>query len=262
MTTPHPSRAEGTRNEILLAAARLFRDRGYQATTLRDIAAIANMKAGSIYYHFDSKDEILAEVLDLGIERIHHGVRDALAALPPKASAVEAIETAIRMHLEVLLLYGDFTSANIRVYGQIPEQARRRSHPVRQAYADFWTTLLMRGRREGAVRTDIGVKMLRLLLVGSMNWTVEWYKPGKGPVRGIAEDVSKLFFEGVLTPEARTAWLRRRARHSGTGRRPAHPVSATPPAKATHPTSATPLPKPARASRSAPPAAAPRARSS
>ncbi|HRA78085.1 MAG TPA: helix-turn-helix domain-containing protein [Burkholderiaceae bacterium] len=49
MTTPQPSRAEGTRSEILRAAARLFRDRGYQATTLRDIAAIVNMKAGSIY---------------------------------------------------------------------------------------------------------------------------------------------------------------------------------------------------------------------
>jgi len=214
MTTPQPSRAEGTRSEILRAAARLFRDRGYQATTLRDIAAIVNMKAGSIYYHFDSKDEILAEVLDLGIERIHHGVRDALAALPAKTPAVEAIELAIRMHLEVLLEYGDFTSANIRVYGQIPESARRRNDPVRQAYADFWTALLTRARREGAVRRDIGVKMLRLLLVGSLNWTVEWYRPGRGPIEGIAGDVAKLYFEGVLTPEARAAWLRRRARPS------------------------------------------------
>lgn len=218
---PQPSRAEGTRNEILRAAACLFRDRGYHATTVRDIAAIAKMKAGSIYYHFDSKDEILAEVLDLGIERIHQAVRDALDALPPGSSAVLAIETAIRVHLEVLLLYGDFTSANIRVYGQIPEPARRRSHPVRQAYADCWTALLTRARREGAVRTDIGVKMLRLLLVGSLNWTVEWYKPRRGPVEGIAEDVSRLFFEGVLTPAARAGWLRARARRAGAAPAPA-----------------------------------------
>lgn len=236
METPQPSRADGTRSEILRAAARLFRDRGYHAATVRDIASAAKMKAGSIYYHFASKDEILAEVLDLGIERIHHAVRDALAALPPQASTIDAIETAIRVHLEVLLLYGDFTSANIRVYGQIPERARRRSHPVRQAYADYWTALLARARREGVVRNDIGVKMLRLLLVGSMNWTVEWYKPGRGPVEEIAGDVSKLFFEGVLTPGARAAWLRRCARRPAAGRAPARaadrPAKSTPAAAA------------------------------
>ena len=209
-----PARADGTRAEILRAAACLFRDRGYHAATVRDIAAVAKMKAGSIYYHFASKDEILAEVLDLGIERIHAAVRDALAALPPKSSSIEAIETAIRVHLEILLRYGDFTSANIRVYGQIPEAARRRSHPVRQAYADCWTALLTRACRDGVVRGDIGVKMLRLLLVGSMNWTVEWYKPDRGPVEDIAGSVSKLFFEGVLTPEARTRWLRRRGKRA------------------------------------------------
>ena len=193
---------EGTRAAILEAAARLFRDRGYVATTLRDIGEAVGMKAGSIYYHFGSKDEILAEVLDLGIVAMHRVVAGAVAALPPDASAVERIETAIRAHLAGLLQYGVFTSANVRIYGQVPAAAKERHAPVRQAYADYWTRLLARARREGVVRRDINLKMLRLLLLGSMNWTVEWYRPQRGSVAGIARAVQKLFLEGTLTPGA------------------------------------------------------------
>jgi AcrR family transcriptional regulator len=195
-------RRDGSRAAILEAAARLFRDRGYVATTLRDIGEAVGMKAGSIYYHFGSKDEILAEVLDLGIVAMHRAVAEAVAALPPDASAVERIETAIQAHLAGLLQYGAFTSANVRIYGQVPAAAKERHAPVRQAYADYWTKLLSRARREGVVRRDINLKMLRLLLLGSMNWTVEWYRPQRGSVAGIARAVQKLFLEGTLTPRA------------------------------------------------------------
>jgi AcrR family transcriptional regulator len=195
-------KADATRTAILEAAARLFRDRGYAATTLREIGQAAGLKAGSIYYHFGSKDEILNEVLDLGISVIHEAVGKAVAALPPATPIVDVIATAIRTHLAVLLQYGDFTSANIRIYGQVPAAAKQHNLPVRQAYADYWTKLLARARREGVVRRDIDLKMLRLLLVGSMNWTVEWYRPERGAVEGIARSVQKLFFEGALTPQA------------------------------------------------------------
>ena len=61
------SKSERTREAILAAAARLFRYQGYHATTMRDIAQKSGVEAGSIYYHFQSKDEILSEVLDIGV---------------------------------------------------------------------------------------------------------------------------------------------------------------------------------------------------
>jgi AcrR family transcriptional regulator len=64
------SRSKESRAQILAAAARLFREQGYAATTLRQIAAAAGIQAGSIYYHFASKDDILIEVLDAGIAAV------------------------------------------------------------------------------------------------------------------------------------------------------------------------------------------------
>src|SRR5215475_11251418 len=61
------SKSEKSRDSILIAAARLFRRQGYSATTLRQIAAMAKIKAGSVYYYFDSKEQILDEVLHLGL---------------------------------------------------------------------------------------------------------------------------------------------------------------------------------------------------
>jgi AcrR family transcriptional regulator len=73
---------EATRDQILTHAARLFRHHGYAATTLREIADAAGIKAGSIYYHFGSKDDILGEVLDAGIDAVMSAVRERIAALP------------------------------------------------------------------------------------------------------------------------------------------------------------------------------------
>ena len=72
------TKAEATRQQILLAAACLFREKGYKATTLRDVAEHAGMGAGSLYYHFDSKDAILREVLEVGIATIDEAVRLSL----------------------------------------------------------------------------------------------------------------------------------------------------------------------------------------
>ena len=65
------SKSERTRGDILAAAARLFRHEGYYATTMRDIAQESGIEAGSIYYHFGSKDQILSEVLDIGVRALH-----------------------------------------------------------------------------------------------------------------------------------------------------------------------------------------------
>jgi AcrR family transcriptional regulator len=87
---PLQKRAIETRRQILLAAAALFRDKGYKATTLRDIARAVGIGAGSFYYYFRSKEEVLHEVLDRGIETVDNMVRGAVNVLPPSASPAHA----------------------------------------------------------------------------------------------------------------------------------------------------------------------------
>ena len=80
--------AELTRDHILKSAAKLFRDQGYVATTLRQIADAAGIQAGSVYYHFRSKDEILTEILDTGIDEVRKSVAGRLGRRLPQASKV------------------------------------------------------------------------------------------------------------------------------------------------------------------------------
>ena len=188
---------EATRDQILLQAARLFRHQGYSATTLRQIADAAGIKAGSIYYHFGSKEEILGRVLDAGIEAVTTAVTTRIAALPAGAGCREKIAAAIEGHLYGLLHHGDFTSANIRIYGQIPPAAKARHRVVRNRYARLWDELLQKAVAAGAVRQDTNLAVIRLFLIGALNWTVEWYNPDRGSFRTFSEQITAIVFDGI-----------------------------------------------------------------
>jgi TetR/AcrR family transcriptional regulator, cholesterol catabolism regulator len=199
---PAASEADGaTRERILLEAARLFRHHGYSATTLREVADCAGIKAGSIYYHFESKEQILGEVMDKGIQVVAAAVRERVDALPPKASARQRIAAAIEGHLWGLLHHGDFTSANIRIYGQIPTAAKNRHRVVRRAYADYWDRLLAEALKRGELRGDTSTAVVRLFVIGALNWTVEWYNPQKGSFNEFARQVTTIVFDGILSRE-------------------------------------------------------------
>src|ERR1700685_2746152 len=125
MATALVPRAEVSRRAILDAAARLFARHGFAATSLRDIADAAGMKAGSLYYHFTSREEIVAEVLRIGIETVEAAVR-GVAARPHDATDPSLVlRLAVRAHLSGLHTLGDYTSANVRIFGQVPADVRR-----------------------------------------------------------------------------------------------------------------------------------------
>ena len=203
-----------THDAILLSAACQFRDRGFAATTLRDIAAAANMKAGSIYYHFGSKTEILDEVLDCGLRDIHLSVQKALDGLEGETDCKKSITAAIHAHLSSLLLHSEFTSANIRIYGQLPQEIRRRHQPSRHAYAKVWDNLFEKAQKAGTLRADVRIKPLRQFVLGALNWTVEWFDGKNYSVDVLADRAAKVILDGILIgrlqsePKALTALKR------------------------------------------------------
>lgn len=199
--TPSAEVDTATRERILLEAARLFRHHGYAATTLREVADAAGIKAGSIYYHFESKEQILGEVLDKGILAVATAVRERVEALPKDATARKKVAAAIEGHLWGLLHHGDFTSANIRIYGQIPAAAKNRHRKVRREYADYWDALLDEAMQRGELRSDIGATIARLFVIGALNWTVEWYNPQKGSFEDFVEQVTTIVFDGTFVKE-------------------------------------------------------------
>jgi AcrR family transcriptional regulator len=191
------SKSERSRDSILGAAAKLFRRQGYSATTLRQIAAMAEIKAGSVYYYFDSKEQILNEVLHLGLSAVFDAVKKALRDAG-EVSHRRRIGLAIEAHLSALLEASDFTSANILIYGQLPEALKKPHRPLRRAYAKYWDKLFLDARRAGEIRADIEIVPLRIFVLGALNWTIEWFSlDSKDAVVKLARRTELLIFDGV-----------------------------------------------------------------
>lgn len=191
-----------TRRLVLDSAAKLFRLHGYAATNLRDIAAAAGMKAGSLYYHFSSKEEIVIEVLNIGVQAVHEEVERSVGALPADAPAVQAFGVAVAAHLRSLLELQDYTSANTRIFGQAPAHVREATMGPRNAYESFWDGLIRRMADEGALRPEVDPRLLRLFLIATLNGTLEWYRPGKLKVEQIAGELSRIVLHGAVCEAA------------------------------------------------------------
>lgn len=197
------SKAGDTRQRVLDVAARQFRERGYAGVSLRDIADGAGLKAGSLYYHFRSKDEIVATVLDIGIALVHQAVERAVDGLPTDASPERLLTTAIRQHLQAFLAYSDYTSANVRIFGQLPAEVRQANLPARQRYEALWDAIIDRARAAGTVRRSVDTATFRLFLLGAMNASLEWFDPARGDVDRLARRYADLALHGLLgQPEA------------------------------------------------------------
>ena len=195
------TRGDDTRTRLLDSAAKLFREKGYAAVSLRSIAASENMQGGSLYYHFDSKDAIIGEILNTGIELVHVAVEYALSLLPDDASHSDIIRTAIRVHLSALLEHSDYTSANVRIFGQVPEIVRRGNMSTRVAYEDCWKQILQTAQQDGVLRADVDINVTRLTLIGAMNASLEWFNPAKGTVDQLAEHLANNLLYGILSPD-------------------------------------------------------------
>lgn len=188
-----------SRQHVLDCAARLFSRNGYAAVSLRGIAAESGMKAGSLYYHFASKDVIVTEILNIGVRRVHAAVEQALSPFSAGAPMEEKLRAAIDAHLRALHEAGDYTSANIRIFGQIPPAVREAHQSVRREYETLWATLLKRGIAAGELRADIDVPRLRAFLLGAMNSSLDWLEPKRDAVARTATELATLVLNGAAT---------------------------------------------------------------
>jgi TetR/AcrR family transcriptional regulator, cholesterol catabolism regulator len=167
---------ESLRQTLIEHSARLFRERGYGNTTVRDIAAAAGVHAGSWFYHFKTKQEILVAVME-------HGLTNALAdieavavdTLPPR----EALRQLVRAHLHTLLAPDHhFITVMLYEWRSLDQASRDRVVALKDRYEAIWTRVIERLQHTGewAQPTEID----RLLMFGALNWTAQWYQADAG----------------------------------------------------------------------------------
>ena len=190
------------RQRILDEAAELFLKQGYAGTSLRHIAAAVGMKAGSLYYHFESKEELLREILRQGIAVMVAAFEEAETATqasPPRAR----MEAHVRAHLAALFENGPYTAAHVTTFRTAPRTVCDAIVPERDAYEAMWTALLEELAREGALAPDATVGLARLILFGAMNSSIEWFDRERGSLDSFASEITRQFWTGVAAEDQR-----------------------------------------------------------
>jgi AcrR family transcriptional regulator len=164
-------RQDNRRVQLLDAAARLFREQGFHATSMRDIAKAVGMLSGSIYYHFDSKEDLLLAVYQEGERRVAEAVDAAVAA---ETEPWRRLEAASAAHLRALIAHRDYSQVMIQTSPREAGGAEGRIRDLRRDYEQRFRRLI----DDLKLPPDIDRRYLRLLLFGALNWSPIWYRTG------------------------------------------------------------------------------------
>jgi len=191
-----------TREEILYAAARLIVEHGYGACTMRSVSERVRIKAGSLYYHFASKDEIVAEIMNLGVSMLWREVELQVRALPPGSSFKKRLDTAIRAHVAAKT---NPQTPLMQVYEHLPPVLKRQAKEMRQKYSNFWIKLLSEGVASGDIRSNVDLTILVSYLLGGLNRIPEWYRAGKKDDDKVAKLISSTIMNGILASRKSSA---------------------------------------------------------
>jgi AcrR family transcriptional regulator len=197
---PAQRKGEISGAKLLEIAADLFRRQGYVSTTMRDIADAAGMKAGSLYYHFSAKDEILGQVLARSIEAAIDGFRKAMAAVSADADFRLRFTAAVTAHIRTVHEFGNYTHASRNLLTHVPASAREKHRAMRAEYDGLWRDLMRQGEEAGEIASPLPAGVVRQFLLGALNWTTEWADPGRKNFDELGAIASQLFLNALARP--------------------------------------------------------------
>jgi TetR/AcrR family transcriptional regulator, cholesterol catabolism regulator len=192
-----------TRSRILDAAARVLSEQGYAGLRLTDVAAAAELQAPAIYYYYASRDALIEEVMWSGIADMREHVAAVLDGLPDGTSPVARLLAAAEAHLRHALEISDYTTASIRNAGQVPMAIRKRQILEEERYGEIWRRLINDIAREGLLRPELDLYIAQMMVLGSLNWAVEWWNPRRGSIESVVANAQSIIRHG-LTEAAKT----------------------------------------------------------
>lgn len=180
---------------LLDAAAVFFAERGYHATTMRDIAHVVNVTPGAVYFHVATKHALLVAVYQEGVDRI---IRNFDEAMAEEHDPVKRFRCAIRAHLESILDESAYARVIIRVLPEDVPEATEELKRQRERYEERFRALI-----DGLhLPQSRNPKLMRLLLIGALNWTPVWYR---GSVGGLDPVVNEMVASFGIQPTRRTS---------------------------------------------------------
>jgi AcrR family transcriptional regulator len=190
------------RQEILRAAARLFQQQGYDATSMNDVAAALKLSKGGLYHHFQSKDEILFHIMSHAMEITEERVINVVRRIEGSSleGTEERLRTLIRLHIEIVLSPEDREiTVMLHENHPLPPALRRKINGRKKDYLHFAENLIADVQRKRNSPSPVTPRAAAFALVGMINWIYQWYKPG-GPLTGdaLVQQYTDIFFHGAV----------------------------------------------------------------
>jgi TetR/AcrR family transcriptional regulator, cholesterol catabolism regulator len=192
-----------SRQEILRTAARLFQQRGYDATSMNDVAAALKLSKGGLYHHFQSKDEILFEIMNHAMEITQERVLDPVRGI---ADPEERLRALIRLHIEVVLSPRDREiTVMLHENHPLPPALRKRINSRKKDYIHFLENLMAEVQEEvqekshQQTKAKVSPRAAAFALLGMINWIYQWYKPeGELQAQNLIPQFTDLIFGGIF----------------------------------------------------------------
>jgi AcrR family transcriptional regulator len=196
-----------SRQEILRTAARLFQQRGYDATSMNDVAAALKLSKGGLYHHFQSKDEILYEIMNHAMEITEERVLNPVRGI---ADPEERLRALIRLHIEVVLSPRDREiTVMLHENHPLPPALRKRINARKKDYIHFLENLMAEVQKEAQKEVQkrvqkesgrrVSPRAAAFALLGMINWIYQWYKPeGELQAQNLVPQFTDLIFGGIF----------------------------------------------------------------
>lgn len=182
------------KDHINSAARNLFRERGYSATSMRDIASTVGIEVASLYNHIDSKESMLQQICFTMAEKF-------LAIIPLvkhlQERPEEQLKEAIRLHVLVITSHADESAVFVHEWKHLSEPRLSAFKKMRNNYEGFYRDLIRRGEELGLFK-NIHEKFVMMVLFSSINWLYDYYKPnGKLNPSQISDIITDIFLNGI-----------------------------------------------------------------
>jgi AcrR family transcriptional regulator len=184
-----------TRDEILEAAAQIFREKGFHAASMQDIAQAVNLQKASLYYHVTSKQEILLDLLDRALDLLIQIIEPVTcSALLPD----QKVREAVRAYLQAMLDNRDLAAVLLLEHRSLEPQYQARHIPRRDRFEHLWRDMLQEGLDQ-EVFSCADAPLAARYLLGVLNWTITWYRPdGDLTPDSLAAQFADLYLSGLL----------------------------------------------------------------
>lgn len=181
--------------EIIAVAARLFKEKGYHATTLEDIAVAVGMLKGSLYYYIRSKEELLYIVVREPVRQAYNRLEEIVnSEAPIKTKIAQAVAT----HLSLFHQHYPHMAVYLHDYHHLMQKLQKDIIETPKHYQRLWATLLQQGIEAGELRSDLNVKVAGYAILGMCNWVYRWYNPeGTLSAEAIADIFTQILLNGL-----------------------------------------------------------------